>query len=182
MTPWGETLTPATTWQEYPRPQLVRPDWMNLNGEWQYFRRTSSENVKCEVRDRNFSGTILVPFGVESALSGIMVSDYDTNSRSVQMYRRYFTLPESYHGKTVLLHFGAVDWSCVVYVNIPVVSIRSPLTSHPISMKKENRNCRLPFKTRGRAADSRWASRRTTLAVYGIHLSAVSGRRYGLSL
>lgn len=117
MTPWGETLTPATTWQEYPRPQLVRPDWMNLNGEWQYFRRTSSENVKCEVRDRNFSGTILVPFGVESALSGIMVSDYDTNSRSVQMYRRYFTLPESYHGKTVLLHFGAVDWSCVVYVN-----------------------------------------------------------------
>ena len=55
MTPWGETLTPATTWQEYPRPQLVRPDWMNLNGEWQYFRRTSSENVKCEVRDRNFS-------------------------------------------------------------------------------------------------------------------------------
>ncbi|MBR5052624.1 MAG: glycoside hydrolase family 2 [Bacteroidaceae bacterium] len=116
MTPWGEQLTAENVWPEYPRPSMKRQEWMNLNGVWRYFKR-SSINYDYERRATYFSKAILVPFPVESALSGIMDKSYSSNRRATHMYRRTFTLPESFSGKNILLHFGAVDWRCYVYVN-----------------------------------------------------------------
>lgn len=117
MTTWGETIDPNQTWQEYPRPQLIREDWQNLNGLWNFFIRTSREDLSYETSIAAFSQKILVPFAVESALSGIMSQDFATNANSTFMYRRTFTLPSTYQGKHLLLHFGAVDWKCKVYIN-----------------------------------------------------------------
>jgi len=116
MTPWGEQLTADNVWQEYPRPSMKRPDWMNLNGVWQYFKRSK---IKYDYEENTsfFSKAILVPFPVESALSGIMDKNYSENRKATHMYRRTFTLPESFKGRNILLHFGAVDWRCYVYVN-----------------------------------------------------------------
>ena len=116
MTPWGEQLTADSVWQEYPRPSMQRKDWMNLNGIWQYYKR-SSIKYDYEKSTSLFSKAILVPFPVESALSGIMDKNYSANRKATHMYRRTFTLPEDFKGKNVLLHFGAVDWRCYVYVN-----------------------------------------------------------------
>ena len=116
MTPWGEQLTADNVWQEYPRPSMLRKDWMNLNGVWQYFKR-STIKYDYEKNASSFSKAILVPFPVESALSGIMDKNFSANKKATHMYRRTFTLPESFEGKNILLHFGAVDWRCYVYVN-----------------------------------------------------------------
>ncbi len=117
MTPWGEQIDPENVWQEYPRPQLVRQDWMNLNGVWGYFRRDNRVKLDYEPTVSRFRNSILVPFGVESALSGIMHEDLGTVAKSTLMYRRTFQLTPAFTGKTTLLHFGAVDWRCAVYVN-----------------------------------------------------------------
>ena len=116
MTPWGEQLTADNVWQEYPRPSMKRQEWMNLNGVWKYFKRTSI-NYDYERNTTSFSKAILVPFPVESALSGIMDKSYSSNRRATHMYRRTFTLPNAFSDKNVLLHFGAVDWRCYIYVN-----------------------------------------------------------------
>lgn len=116
MTPWGEQLTEENAWPEYPRPSMKRQDWINLNGVWKYFKR-SSINYDYQQSTSTFSKAILVPFPVESALSGIMDKSYSSNRKATHMYRRTFTLPEAFSGKNILLHFGAVDWRCYVYVN-----------------------------------------------------------------
>ena len=117
MTPWGEAIDPANVWQEYPRPQMIRGAWINLNGPWEYFRRNNSVKMTYENNKNNFKKTILVPFGVESALSGIMETDYSSVANSTLMYRRTFTLTNEFQGKRTLLHFGAVDWRCIVWIN-----------------------------------------------------------------
>ena len=117
MTSWGEAIDPENVWKEYPRPQLVRQDWMNLNGIWEYYRRDNTILTTVERTRSKFDQRILVPFGVESALSGIMHTDLGTTANSTLMYRRTFTLTDAFKDKRTLLHFGAVDWRCVVYVN-----------------------------------------------------------------
>ena len=72
-TKWGENLNPEKVWQEYPRPQLIRKDWLNLNGMWSYSIR-NAEGIKPEKHD----GKILVPFSIESSLSGVMKTFTDT--------------------------------------------------------------------------------------------------------
>ena len=121
MTTWGEQIDPEHVWQEYPRPQLVRSEWMNLNGVWEYFRRSNSIKLEAETTLSRFSRHILVPFGVESALSGIMEKDYGSVASSTLMYRRTFTLTNAFNNKRTLLHFGAVDWRCAVFVNRTLV-------------------------------------------------------------
>ena len=116
MTPWGEQLTPDNVWQEYPRPSMQRKDWMNLNGVWQYFKRTTIK-YDYETNSSLFTKAILVPFPVESALSGIMDKNFSSNKKATHLYRKLIKIPEAYEGKNILLHFGAVDWRCYVYVN-----------------------------------------------------------------
>ncbi len=95
---------------EYPRPQMVRSAWINLNGMFDFAIGSASDKGICE----NYDMQIRVPFAVESCLSGVCkrVSDKD-----ILWYRKKFTLTDDFKGKKTLLHFGAVDWECKVYVN-----------------------------------------------------------------
>lgn len=108
-TRFSEKLTPETAHPEYPRPQMVRKDWLNLNGLWDYAVRAKEAS-----RPESFDGKILVPFPIESALSGVMkrVSD-----REKLWTRRQVNVPAAWRGRKVLLHFGAVDWEAVVWAN-----------------------------------------------------------------
>ncbi len=99
---------------EYPRPQMVRQDWLNLNGEWEF---ELDPGISGEARGLHqgggFSKRIMVPFCPESRLSGIGHTDF----MPCVWYRRHFPLPEEWKGKRVLLHFGAVDYETTVWVN-----------------------------------------------------------------
>jgi Glycosyl hydrolases family 2, sugar binding domain/Glycosyl hydrolases family 2, TIM barrel domain/Glycosyl hydrolases family 2 len=106
MTKWAADVSPDKAWPEYPRPQMVRERWMNLNGLWGY---TVTAPGKPEGR-----GQILVPFPFESALSGVAKP---LDPAATLTYRRSFTLPRDWSGQNVLLHFGAVDWKAKVSVN-----------------------------------------------------------------
>ncbi len=109
MTRWGKQVTPANAWQEYPRPQMVRKDWLNLNGLWDY-----AIVKKDAPKPTTWAGQILVPFCVESALSGVGKSV--THDDHV-WYHRTVEVAAGWKGKRVLLHFGAVDWEATVSVN-----------------------------------------------------------------
>ncbi len=109
LTRWAADVTPTNVHSEYPRPQLVRPDWLNLNGLWNYAVAPLSAGGVT-----NFDGQILVPFPIESALSGVM-RRLDENS--VLWYQRRFRVPAEWTGKRVRLHFGAVDWRARVFIN-----------------------------------------------------------------
>jgi len=109
MTRWGKALSPAGVLPEYPRPQMVRAAWQNLNGLWDY-----AVTRKDEALPRTFQGKILVPFPIESALSGVH-RGFDQNCRL--WYRRSFDVPRPPAGGRTLLHFGGVDWEATVWVN-----------------------------------------------------------------
>lgn len=109
FTQWTEEVSPDEALPEYPRPQLVRKDWLNLNGLWNY-AIVAKDTPKPEKMD----GQILVPFPVESALSGVMKPVGPENRL---WYQRSFTIPQKWSGKRILLHFGAVDWDTTVMVN-----------------------------------------------------------------
>ncbi|MDR2953949.1 MAG: beta-galactosidase [Prevotella sp.] len=108
-TKWAETLDPNNVLPEYPRPIMERADWSNLNGLWEYAILPVGQQ-----EPQSFDGQILVPFAVESSLSGVMKSLGKDNEL---WYKRTFTVPSSWKGKNVLLHFGAVDWKAEVYIN-----------------------------------------------------------------
>ena len=108
MTEWAQEVNPTNVLPEYPRPQLVRSNWMNLNGVWQFQAGATNDPVPT---GRNLAGVILVPFPMESALSGVM--QYSTFS----WYRRQFTVPAGWSGQRIILHFDAVDWRSQIYVN-----------------------------------------------------------------
>lgn len=109
MTRWAKNVNPDIPWPEYPRPQLVRQQWTNLNGLWDY-AITDLDAVKPE----KFDGTILVPFPIESALSGVKKP---LTAKQRLWYRRTFAAP-TFDGDTrLLLNFGAVDWEANVFVN-----------------------------------------------------------------
>jgi len=109
MTRWGRLVSPTNAHLEYPRPQMVRERWFNLNGLWEYAITPQSASTPTE-----YDGWILVPFPVESALSGVG----KTLTRKERLwYRREFKLPDDWHEQDVLLHFGAVDYEAVVWLN-----------------------------------------------------------------
>lgn len=108
-TRWSADVTPENVWNKYPRPQLARDEWSNLNGLWQY-----AITPKAAAKPINFEGEILVPFAVESALSGV---GRTIGADSVLWYQRTFTVPQNWKGNDVLLNFGAVDWKSDIWVN-----------------------------------------------------------------
>lgn len=108
-TRWAQQAMCDMPHSEYPRPQMVRDNWVCLNGMYD-FAITKDNEEWCD----EFSEEIRVPFAVESCLSGVCkrVSDDE-----LLWYRKKITLPEPFKGKRILLHFGAVDWECMVYIN-----------------------------------------------------------------
>ena len=112
-TPWAETVDRHLPWPEYPRPQMVRETWQNLNGWWDY-AVTPREGAM----PADYSSKILVPFPIESALSGVK-RQLMPDERL--WYRRFFAFDQSADTSRILIHFGAVDWHTEVWVNgIPV--------------------------------------------------------------
>jgi hypothetical protein len=108
MTQWAALVSTNAPLPEYPRPQLVRTNWLNLNGLWQF--QTGATNDPVPV-GQTLSNQILVPYPMESAISGVM--QYSEFS----WYRRTFTVPAAWSGKHIILHLDAVDWQATVYVN-----------------------------------------------------------------
>jgi hypothetical protein len=108
MTPWAALVNTNNPLPEYPRPQLVRTNWLNLNGLWQFQPGATNDPVPT---GQTLSGQILVPYPMESAISGIM--QYSEFS----WYRQLFTVPSAWSGKRIILHLDAVDWQATVYVN-----------------------------------------------------------------
>ena len=107
-TPWAAKVDAANPLPEYPRPQMVRGDWKNLNGLWNY-----AIVPKAAEKPTTFAGKILIPFAIESALSGVGKT---VGKDSLLWYATTFELPKKKNG-TYLLHFGAVDWQTEVFVN-----------------------------------------------------------------
>jgi beta-galactosidase/beta-glucuronidase len=108
-TTWGEKVTPANAWREYPRPQFVRERWQNLNGLWDYAITAQTAPVP-----EHFDGKILVPYPIESALSGVGKM---LQPEQRLWERRRFQVPAPWKNDRVLLNFGAVDYVSTVWVN-----------------------------------------------------------------
>jgi hypothetical protein len=103
QTRWAKDISPDKVLPEYPRPQLVREEWLNLNGVWDFNPME---------KPGTWPNKILVPFPVESSLSG-----FGKMVNGPVWYRRTFTIPEKWKGKHILLHFGAVNWESHVMIN-----------------------------------------------------------------
>jgi beta-galactosidase/beta-glucuronidase len=108
-TEWASKIDPKSPLPEYPRPQMSRDAWQNLNGLWDYALKPAGSNIPA-----SFDGKILVPYPVESSLSGVMKT---VGEKQELWYHRSFTVPSGWKGKDVMLHFGAVDWKADVWVN-----------------------------------------------------------------
>ena len=110
MTRWSKDVTPEKAWPEYPRPQMTRERWMNLNGLWSY-RITAKDQTAIPAE---FDGKILVPFCIESPLSGVMKPLLPEQKL---WYQREVAIPPDWAGQKVLLHFGAVDWETTLFID-----------------------------------------------------------------
>ena len=108
-TAWADEVDPACPLPEYPRPTLVRPEWRNLNGLWDYAILPADAP-----QPERFDGKILVPYPVESSLSGVQRR---LTENEVLWYERRFTIPAGWRQGALLLHFGAVDWEADIYLN-----------------------------------------------------------------
>lgn len=108
-TKWAEKVNPDNVLNEYPRPILKRSEWKNLNGLWDYSIQPTGK-----AKPAKFDGEILVPFAVESSLSGLMKR---VGSENEVWYETSFSVPRGWRNKDVLLNFGAVDWRAEVWVN-----------------------------------------------------------------
>ena len=107
-TPWTDKVDKNNPLPEYPRPQMVRADWMNLNGQWEFKNGAAGDAVP---QNQTLGTQITVPFAPEATLSGVL----SHNDRV--WYRKLVTVPSAWSGKRILIHFGAIDWESEVYIN-----------------------------------------------------------------
>ena len=108
-TKWAKKIDVNNVLPEYPRPIMERSEWKNLNGLWEYAIQKAGT-----AEPTSFDGDILVPFAVESSLSGVQKTVGDENEL---WYKRTFTVPSNWKSQKVLLHFGAVDWQSDIWIN-----------------------------------------------------------------
>jgi len=108
-TQWAEKVNPSNPLPEYPRPIMVREQWLNLNGLWNYSILPVGSPIPT-----TFDGKILVPYPVESSLSGVQKTVGEENEL---WYNRVFTIPSAWKGKKVQLNFGAIDWKADIWIN-----------------------------------------------------------------
>ena len=108
LTEWALQVDPALPWPEYPRPDAKRDNWLNLNGLWDY-AITDSESTP-----ENWDGKILVPYPVESALSGVKRR---VGKQEYLWYKRTFRIPGSWEKQQILLNFEASDWETTIYID-----------------------------------------------------------------
>ncbi|MCL3780105.1 beta-galactosidase [Prolixibacteraceae bacterium JC049] len=113
LTRWSKNVTPENAWREYPRPQMEREEWQNLNGLWQYAITGNDEKAPS-----SYEGNILVPFPIQSALSGVKKK---VAPNQTLWYNRSFEVDKKWEGKDLLLHFEASDWHTRVWVNNELV-------------------------------------------------------------
>ncbi len=106
---WAKEVSPTNALKEYPRPAMVRSGWTNLNGLWDYTVTPKDQETKVLAE-----GKILVPYPIESALSGVKRALLPLEQLT---YKRGFSKPTLRSGEKVLLHFGAVDWKSSIFVN-----------------------------------------------------------------
>jgi hypothetical protein len=109
ITKWGEEVTPENAWTEYPRPQLRRDHWSNLNGQWDY----AITAIEQDQTPSEWNGKILVPYCLESKLGGVQRL---LDATEALWYRRAIDAKKS-DGKRLMLNFEAVDYRCEVFVN-----------------------------------------------------------------
>jgi len=112
-TRWAKDVNPSNALPEYPRPQMVREKWENLNGLWQYAIADTDSKGTADFPSK-WDGQILVPYPIESALSGVKKALLPTQNL---WYQRSFTNPLLKNGERLLLHFGAVDWQATIFIN-----------------------------------------------------------------
>lgn len=108
-TVWGDSLNAKNVWNVYPRPQMKRMQWKNLNGYWQY-----AITCKDAEQPKKWDGKILVPYPIESQLSGVQKR---VGADNALWYKHTFKLPPAWKHDDLLLHFGGVDWKCEIWVN-----------------------------------------------------------------
>lgn len=168
-TRWTNEAKEGRSWKEYPRPQLVRDRWMNLNGKWDYAIAPKEDS------STNWQGRILVPFPIQSHLSGVQKQVY---ADQALWYTRNFEVPTSWTGDNVRLHFGAVDWQCWVYVNDKLVGEHSggydPFSFDVTSFLKSGQN-KVTLKVWDPTTDGDQPYGKQTFTPHGIWYTAVTG-------
>jgi len=169
LTRWGRDLDPGAPLPEYPRPQFARDAWLNLNGPWDYAIYKQNELFA------GYQGKITVPFSPESRLSGV---GRTLKPDETLYYRRAFTLEECFLKHATLLHFGAVDHACTVWLNGQPAGAHAggftPFTLDISALAREGANeLRLEVTD---PTDASWASRgKQSSKPGGIWYSAQSG-------
>ena len=169
-TRWAAEVNRSAPLPEYPRPQMVRPSWLNLNGEWEYCIVGKDEEYKGPV------GKFLVPFAVESSLSGVRKH---VGPDKALWYVRSFRIPKGWKGKRILLHFGAVDWQAEVWVNGKSAGVHTggyaPFSFDITPLLKKNCRQELKIKVLD-ASDQGWQPRGKQCDVpQGIWYTPVTG-------
>ena len=178
MTQWAAKVDPAHPLPEYPRPQLVRKDWLNLNGIWEYQPGAAADALPTG----KLKSEILVPYPVESALSGVM------EHHQRLWYRRTFEVPADWKGRNVILHFGAVDFESEVFVNGKSVGVHRggydpfsyDITAVSQGFRRPGADCPC-VRSRPITRASRAASRRSSRTMSITPARPASGRRCGSS-
>jgi len=171
QTRWAALVKPGAVLPEYPRPQMVRKQWTNLNGQWD-FAITATDDA----RPTSFSAKILVPFPIESQLSGAGVR---VSPSQRLWYRRTLDVPAVPSGQRLLLHFGAVDWEAAVFVNGSQVAEHKggydPFTADITAALKPGASQELVVAVRDPTDTGQQPRGKQVLKPQGIYYTAVTG-------